>query len=168
MISLAYIGIGSNKGDKYSNISVSECFIEALIGSIFCRSKLYVSDPWGFDCKDTFLNKVIGIQTSIEPERLLKELLDIEKLMGRCREKTPSGYVSRIIDLDILFYNNEIINEKALVIPHPLISQRKFVLLPMCDIAPDFIHPSINLSMLDLLAACKDETKIERLFNAVD
>ena len=125
------------------------------------RSPLYETDPWGFDSDDRFLNLVISIDTAFNPDELLTALQKIEKLLGR--ERTSLAYESRPIDLDILFYNEEIINGPKLTIPHPLIQKRMFVLKPLLDISPDLIHPEFNESIKELEKKCDDKRFVRKL-----
>lgn len=131
------------------------------IGSVQKISPVYETASWGFDGND-FLNAVILVQTHLSAEQVLKALLKIENKLGRNRTKND-GYESRIIDLDIIYFDDAVIASKALQVPHLNLHKRKFVLQPLCDIAPDFAHPSTNQTSIEMLNSCEDETKIHKM-----
>jgi len=160
----SYILQGSNIGNRLEILEKSKNIIAQNIGLVEKESLLYESEPWGFDCNNWFLNRVLQIKTDLSPQLLLKKLLQIEIQLGRVRNTAEKTYSSRSIDLDILYFNLDIINEKDLEIPHPKIHLRKFTLLPLCDIAPNFVHPILLLSNLKLLENCNDQTQV-RIFN---
>lgn len=147
--STAYIGIGSNKGNREEYLEKACFLINETAGSIIKRSKIYETEPWGFVCEDKFLNMAVSIQTELTPYRLLNELMKIETVLGRTR--TEEGYASRTLDLDLLLYDDMIIKDSELTIPHPLMHKRRFVLEPLCDICPDKIHPVLQKSIRELL-----------------
>ena len=147
-----FLGIGTNLGDKKKNIELAFDKIEGQIGNITSISALYLSKPQGFDSENLFVNCAIHIQTPLKPTEVLSETQSIEKDMGRKDKSEDIGYADRIIDIDILFYNNLIINNSStLIIPHPHIQERDFVLKPLSEIAPDLIHPIFNKSIEELL-----------------
>ena len=127
-----YLGIGSNIGNREGNLNNAIARIEELILSPVISSSIYETEPWGFKSSDSFLNVVVKINTTINPSVLIKELLAIEKDLGRVR--TDIKFSSRVIDIDILIYNCRVIVQKGLVIPHPGMHERRFVLVPMCEI----------------------------------
>lgn len=146
----AYIGIGSNLGDPENNC------LEAVdrIGRIpSCKvtrvSRMYRTEPVGVNGQEWYLNCVAEISSGISAKRLMERLLAIEKDMGRVRE--GGRWQARIIDLDILMFGMELIHEDNLTVPHPLMHRRRFVIVPMVDLAPDLIHPSLGKSMSELL-----------------
>ena len=153
-----YIGIGSNIGNKKEN------FLEALSRvaklpdtKIVKESSLYESEPIG-DAKEWYVNGAIEIETKFKPDMLLKKFKNIERAMGRKKVKKRWG--ARIIDLDILLYDAAIVKKKNLRIPHPEMSSRKFVLLPLGEIAPQVIHPELGVTISELLINVKDNKKI--------
>ena len=152
--------LGSNIGDREIALEEAKSMIDNRIGKLLISSSLFESEPWGFKHKNYFLNQVIVIHTSLPPHDLLNELLIIEKIMGRKREE--SGYSARIIDLDILFYNNLIISGEFLKIPHPRLHERRFTLLPLNEILPDYIHPVLGKPISSLLNECEDTLIVKK------
>ena len=140
----------------------ARCEINKRAGEIIRSSSIYETEPWGFDDQTSFLNQVLIIDTFLEPHELLDILLRIESELGRKRKSDE--YESRLIDIDILFYDNLKINERDLIIPHPRIEERMFVLKPLMEIAPGMIHPVTGLSIKHLYEKCQDKLSV-RLFN---
>jgi len=155
----AYISLGSNKGDKFKNLQDAINAIHLNIDNISIISKVYTSPAFGFQ-GDDFFNACLILETSYKSQELLKELLKIEKSLGRIRTKKKE-YQARIIDLDIIFFEDEIVDSKTLQIPHPEMLKRKFVLQPLCDIAPNIQHPMFKKEVSKLLDECKDESVLE-------
>lgn len=154
-----YIALGSNKGLKLQNLQSAVDAIFKTVGTIEKISKVYNTPAFGFEGED-FHNACITVNTELKPKKLLKYLLKIEKDLGRMKSSSE-GYESREIDLDILFYEDEIVEQKSLVIPHPEIHHRRFVLEPLMDIAKDVAHPKLNKTVSELLGECSDNSKIE-------
>ena len=158
----AFIGIGSNLGDRKANYREACDKIGALAKTrIVKASSLYESEPHG-DATTWFVNAVIEIETEFQPEQLLKQLQGIETVMGRKRVKGKK-WGSRIIDLDILFFDKEVVGKRTLKIPHPEVQNRRFVLIPLSELAPQLIHPKLNLSVNELLNGLKDAKKVHLL-----
>ncbi len=134
-----YLGLGSNLGNREHNIKKAYAGIEEHIGNIVKSSSVYETEPWGFMARNAFLNTVSEVETKLTPSGLLDAILMIETLLGRIREEVQ--YSSRVIDIDILLYDDLIVDEVNLKIPHPHLHKRMFVLVPFCEIAPDAIHP---------------------------
>jgi 2-amino-4-hydroxy-6-hydroxymethyldihydropteridine diphosphokinase len=153
------LSLGSNIGDRRHSISIASGNINDAIGKIISSSSFYETEPWGFNDENFFLNQCIMIETTLTPENILKKLLSIEEKMGRARE--GKGYTSRIIDLDILFYDDMILETPQLIIPHPLLHKRCFVLMPLAEIAPEMIHPVLKKTIHQLLRECDDKMKVE-------
>jgi len=151
-MSFAYIGIGSNLGDREFNCKQAIGLLRQKGTTVSKESSLYETKPWGVRDQPLFLNMAIEVETDLKPFELLRTLKDIEKKMGR--EETFL-WGPRIIDLDILLYDNNIVDEKGLRIPHPHMQDREFVLRPLCEIAGDVIHPSLLLSIEELLQRLK-------------
>ena len=155
-----FVLLGSNLGDREHLVNQACNMIGERCGEIVAKSRLYESEPWGFKSEHWFLNQVVKIETSLSPDALMQTLLEIEKELGRDRITPHKGYVSRPIDLDILYFGNEIIDTQMVVVPHPRLHQRRFTLLPLCDVAPDFVHPVMNKTNLQLLDECQDAGKV--------
>lgn len=156
---LAYISLGSNKGDAVKNLQLAIDAIHYKIGYIKSISRVYKTKAWGFEADD-FNNACILVETHLGAKKLLKALLDIEKEMGRQRSNTE-GYQSRIIDLDILFFNNDMMELPNLTVPHPHLHQRKFVLVPLMDVNAELYHPVFAKDVATLLNECKDNLDVD-------
>jgi len=156
-----YFSLGSNLGDRKIALEKAIFYVEKHIGKIIKISSIFESEPWGVDYKEKYLNQVLLCQTMLSPESVLNEILKIEKLIGR--KKREVKYESRIIDIDILFYDDQCINTKTLIVPHPLLHKRKFVLVPLNEINNKFIHPVFKKSIKQLLDECTDKLLLEKL-----
>ena len=159
MLKKVFLGIGANLGDRESNLKEALSMIEESIGTIVVSSSVYETEPWGFQSENEFLNMVIQVQTDLGPSGLLGRILMIEAHLGRIRDE--GQYSSRIIDIDILLYDDEVIDKISLKIPHPRIPERKFVLVPLCEIVPDLVHPVLKKSLTSLLHQCQDSAKVK-------
>ncbi len=160
-MSFVYLGLGSNMGDRFKNLNDALLMIEERLGNIVKESGIYKTEPWGFVTENFFLNMAVCLSAEADPFDILKDVMMIEKSLGRTRK--GAGYSSRTIDIDILFIDGVIIDHPDLVIPHPLIAERMFVLKPLMDIAPGFIHPLLNISISDLTLECKDNLEVVRI-----
>ena len=149
-----YFLLGSNMGGRMQNLQNAASHMNKRGIRIVNSSAFYESAPWGNEDQPAFINQVIQVETNLSPKALLKEALDIEHEMGRDRDGVLWG--PRLIDLDLLFYNDEIIKAPGLNVPHPEIQFRRFTLEPFCEIAPDFIHPVSGKTLLQLKRLCKD------------
>ena len=157
-----YIGIGSNLGDRKANCQEARTRLGELENTrVVAASSYYESEPHG-DAKTWFVNAVVQLETDFNPPDLLKQTKKIEDAMGRKRVK-GKRWGSRVIDLDILLFNNEILNKRNLKLPHPRLAERRFVLAPLAELAPQLIHPSLNLSVSELLATVKDNKRIHMM-----
>ena len=155
-----FLHTGSNLGDKGQNLATARVKIEANIGRIKKASKVYLTKAWGITDQPDFLNQALEVETRLSPLELLNTIIQIEQEMGRKRE---IKWGERLIDIDILFYNNEIIDLPQLIIPHPYLHYRNFVLIPMLEIAPDLNHPILNQSIAELTSSSNDELIVEAL-----
>ncbi|HUE39635.1 MAG TPA: 2-amino-4-hydroxy-6-hydroxymethyldihydropteridine diphosphokinase [Candidatus Binatia bacterium] len=154
-----FIGLGSNLGDRRANIADALERIRKLPDTrIVKESSLYESEPHG-DAKTWFVNGVIEIETDLTPDNLLKKLKVVESAMGRKRVK-GKRWGSRIIDLDVLFFGSLVLRKRTLKVPHPEVQNRRFVLLPLSELAPQLIHPVLQVTVSDLLASAKDTKKV--------
>jgi deoxyguanosine kinase len=154
---VVYLSLGSNLGDKKQNLQLAIDLIHQWVATVVKVSSIYQSDAWGFEGFN-FYNCNLKIHTFHSPTILFNKLKKIELQMGRNHEKTDN-YQNRIIDIDILFYDNEIIDNKYLIIPHPKLHERNFVLLPMKELDKDFNHPNLKLTISELLKNSKDTVK---------
>lgn len=153
-----FLGIGTNLGEREDNLRRALQMIEEKIGAIFALSQVYETEPWGFETENLFLNMAVIAETKLSPSGLLGRILMTEAVLGRLREGRK--YCSRLIDIDILFYDDQVIDLPELKIPHPRIPDRRFTLVPLCDLFPDFVHPVLKKTLAQLLKECKDKGKI--------
>ena len=152
----------TEKSKKYlSDILMAIELIEEHVGLITLVSSIYETEPWGFRSETSFLNMAVKVETKLSPSGLLGRILMIEAMMGRLRE--GKGYKSRIIDIDILLFGSRIVDNKVLVIPHPRIHDRRFVLVPLAEIGGEIIHPVLKKSILELLTECNDNSNVKRI-----
>ncbi len=149
-MAIVYLSLGSNKGDRIGYVQQATSLLAAVDGiNIIRASAFYETEPWNMTSDTWFVNAVIEIKTILSPVDLLNECHRIEKQLGREREK-EDAYDDRTIDIDILFYNKDIINDSNLVIPHKYVHLRAFTLVPLLELAPDFVHPVLNKTISEL------------------
>lgn len=160
MTRFSFILLGSNMGDREVVLDNAIKEIEKRCGRIVNKSSLYESEPWGFDTDLYFLNQAIAVETELEPHDLLKELLTIEAELGRRRNENYIGYESRPIDLDIIYIDDMINEDEDLILPHPRMHLRRFVLVPLSEISPDFVHPILRERNSTLLDRCEDQSEV--------
>ncbi|MHC1775768.1 MAG: 2-amino-4-hydroxy-6-hydroxymethyldihydropteridine diphosphokinase [Lentimicrobium sp.] len=153
-----YLLLGSNLGDRFLNIAKATGFISVEIGLVKAASGLYETEPWGNVNQGKFLNQILKLSSKEDPELVLQKILSIELKMGRKRNKEQNS--ARIIDIDILFYGGLVFESAMLSIPHPRIQLRRFVLVPLNEIAPGLIHPVSGKSMQQLLRCCPDKLEV--------
>src|SRR5512143_1931507 len=147
-MSIVYLALGSNLGDRPANLRAAREALGPEV-QILAESDIYETPPWGYTEQPAFLNMALKVETALTPRALLKNLKEIEARLGR---EASFRYGPRKIDLDILFYGDLILNDEALVIPHPRLHERAFVLVPLADVAADFIHPVLHQTVKDMLA----------------
>ncbi len=155
-----YLLIGGNEGNRFLHMQQVRANIEHICGAIEQVSSVYQTAPWGKSDQPDFLNQALLIDSSLLPHELLNAILSIEKKMGRIRTVKNAA---RIIDVDILFYNREIISEPDLKIPHPRIAERRFVLAPLNDIAPEYVHPVLGKTVQMLFRECTDTLAVKKI-----
>lgn len=147
-----YFSLGTNLGDKEQNLRMAVQHIEERIGKVISLSAFYVTAPWGFDSDNSFLNAAVAVETDLEPLALLDITQDIEKQLGRTLKSAGGVYQDRMIDIDLLLYGDLIYKDERLTLPHPLMQERSFVMNPLAEIAPDLIHPVLDITMVQILA----------------
>ena len=161
----AFLLLGSNMGDKANLLQQARELLNEQAGTIVQQSSLYESEPWGFVSPDWFVNQALKIETDLAPLQLLAVTQQIEKTLGRKQKSTTENYSSRTIDIDILLYDNTTIHLPELIIPHAQLHERRFALIPLCEIAATIIHPNFQQSILELLAQCKDKGIVDLIKN---
>jgi 2-amino-4-hydroxy-6-hydroxymethyldihydropteridine diphosphokinase len=158
-MNISYLLIGGNQGDRPAMLAAARDHIKAAGGDIRLTSAIYETAAWGKTDQPDFLNQALEVATYRDAPAWLLTLLDIEQQIGRRREEK---YGPRIIDIDILFFNNSIIHEPRLIIPHPEIQNRRFALTPLEEIAPFLIHPVLHKPIRQLLAECSDPLAVKK------
>lgn len=165
--------IGGNQGDRVSLLMQAIIEIASRIGTVSAASSLYETEPWGFEAEQNFLNQALVVDTDLAAEEVLQRALEIEKDLGRVRSEPSDiqnskfiihNYTSRPMDIDLIFYNNDIVDTPALQLPHPRMHLRRFVLQPLAQIMPDKIHPKFRKTIGQLLAECTDEGVVKEYF----
>ncbi len=152
-----YLLLGSNLGEREELLQKAQGEIAVQVGKIVQESSIYETDPWGNLEQPTFLNQVVVVETTLHPIDVLATILKVEKSLGRERIK---NWGERLIDIDILYYADVIIQMQDLVIPHLYLHERRFTLAPLAEIAPDYIHPKLKQSNKELLENCLDDGKV--------
>lgn len=159
-MNIAYLLTGGNMGNREENLAQARTLLEAQCGSIIAASSLYETAAWGNTDQPAFLNQALALQTALNARQLIRRILKIEKSMGRIREEK---YGPRIIDIDILLFNQEKHNYHFLKLPHPEMQNRRFALLPLTEIAANVIHPVFNKTIATLLEECRDELPVTKI-----
>ena len=155
-----FLLLGSNLGDRGEYLQKAINLIETELGAVVQKSSVYETEAWGKTDEPNYLNQVIQVNTALSARLVLEKVLLIETKMGRVREEK---WGSRIIDIDILFYGQDIINEPGLIVPHPELHNRKFTLEPLNEIAPDLLHPVLKKSIFELKSKLKDNLIVKKL-----
>ena len=148
-MAIAYLGLGTNIGNKRRNMITAAALLAERVGDVLALSGFYETEPWGFESENFFLNAAVKLKTSFSPLELLQITQQIEKELGRA-EKSNGVYHDRIIDIDILLYDDEVLQTPELTLPHPLMLERKFVMDPLAEIAPFDVHPVLKERIIDL------------------
>lgn len=159
-MNLAYILTGGNLGNREENLRRARVAIEEKCGSISQVSALYETEAWGLKDQGPFLNQALELRTGLGAKDLLEELLSIELSLGRVRDVK---YGPRLIDIDIIFFNHEVIEVPGLIVPHPQLHLRRFALEALAEIAPAYMHPVFNKPVSQLLAECTDTLAVNKL-----
>lgn len=157
---MSFLQLGSNLGNRADNLARSIELISTFVGDVVKKSCIYETAPWGVEKQPNYLNQVVQIETDLDPEDLLMTTQQIEDKMGR---EDKGELQPRIIDIDILYFDSQIVNLKDLVIPHPQIPFRRFTLVPLVEIAPTYIHPILKKSNTDLLNVCTDQLAVSKI-----
>jgi len=155
-----YLLLGSNMGERQRFLNEAARLLQERAGTILKRSSIYETEPWGHTNKNNFLNQVLLVETSLNPYELLKVIKAIETKLGRIRK--TQQYSPRCIDIDILFYKNEVYFSDDLVIPHPRLHDRMFTLVPLNEIAPDYLHPIVKKTIRKLVNLCTDKLMVKK------
>ena len=155
----AYLLIGGNLGNRKENLSKAVSLINEQCGPLTRSSSIYETEAWGNTDQPSFLNQALEISTSLNARQLIRKVLKIEEVMGRVRKEKLGP---RIIDIDILLFNDEVINEEGLIVPHPQMQNRRFVLEPLNEIAADMMHPVLHKNISQLLAECTDKLAVQK------
>lgn len=157
----AYLLLGTNLGDRDEHLRWAVEQIASQIGPVLMCSSIYTTEPWNMDDSPWFLNQVVKIETKLSAADLLRHSKAIESQRGRkAPRQAPERYLSRILDIDLLYMNRDVIEEERLIVPHPRLHLRRFTLLPLCEIAPDFIHPVLKQDHNALLSDCPDTSQV--------
>lgn len=156
-----YLSLGGNQGDVCHHIDSAIQKINNKVGHVVSVSSYYETEPWGFEAETNFVNCVLKVSTSLSAKEVLKEVLEIEALLGRRR--VGKGYASRPMDIDLIDFDGMIMEDIDLILPHPRMHQRNFVLMPLKDVAPDWVHPRLNKGMDELIGECVDEGEIKKM-----
>ncbi len=158
-VSKAWLLTGGNLGDRNENLSLARDWISRECGTIILASPVYETSAWGKTGQPAYFNQALEIETRLSAKQLMQVILNIEKKMGRIRNEK---YGPRLIDIDILFFNEEIHHAPSLELPHPELPNRRFVLVPLADIAPAYIHPVLHKTVSELLKDCKDAGSVHK------
>lgn len=157
----AFLCLGGNMGDRLANLNLTKALIAEERLVIIAQSNIYETKAWGSENSPDYYNQCIKISTHLKAAELIKLLLDIERKLGRVRNGSKNE--PRTVDIDVLFYNQEILNTDLLILPHPRLHLRQFVLKPLCEIAPDHIHPVLGKTISQLLLSCTDTLSAEKI-----
>ena len=157
-----YLLLGSNLGNSKQLFEQAIQMLEQNVGMLSKYSSLYQSPPWGFEHENNFINQALSINTTLSPLEVLDQCLSVEQLLGRKR-MVSDQYQARTIDIDILLFNSECVEDERLTIPHTHLHHRRFALLPLSEIADSQIHPKLNSTIGQLLYSCTDNSKVSKL-----
>lgn len=145
-----YLGLGTNLGDKEQHLRDAVAKIEERIGEVISLSAFYATAPWGFSSDNAFLNAVVCVESGLLPLEVLSETQAIERELGRTAKSVGGAYADRVIDIDLLLYADTVLTIEGLTLPHPLMAERRFVMEPLTEIAPEVVHPILGQTMKEL------------------
>lgn len=154
-MAIVYLGLGTNIGNRRGNLVKAAALLAERVGDILALSGFMETEPWGFDSENLFLNAAIKMETPLTPDELLSATQAIEREMGR-EKKSDGSYHDRVIDIDILLYDNRVIEQPGLIVPHPLMQERLFVMAPLAEIAPFERHPLLGQTFMELADSLRD------------
>ena len=155
---MVYLGLGTNLGDKEQNLRMSIKKIEERIGNVVSLSAFYATAPWGFSSENSFLNAAVCVETTLLPLQVLEETQRIERELGRTEKSVNGLYADRLIDIDLLLYDDRVMDAEGLILPHPLMTERRFVMEPLSEIAPDVVHPVLHKTMKErFISSCSPQ-----------
>lgn len=154
-MAIVYLGLGTNIGNRRGNLVKAAALLAERVGDILALSGFMETEPWGFDSENLFLNAAIKMETPLTPDELLSATQAIEREMGR-EKKSDGTYHDRVIDIDILLYDNRVIEHPGLIVPHPLMQERLFVMAPLAEIAPFKRHPLLGRTFMELADSLRD------------
>ena len=163
---MIYLSLGSNLGNRKDQLSGARELIGNYVGRVVKQSRLFESPPWGYESKNRYINCCLAVETGLDAFRVMEELLSVEHTLGRpvrgdMHASSPEHkYADRLIDIDLLLYGDLVMDHPGLKVPHPRMGERKFVLLPLAEIAPDVIHPLKKMTVLEMLDRCPDPSKV--------
>ena len=157
-----YLSLGTNIGNKEKQMNEAIERIETQIGDVVSRSTFYITEPWGFESENSFLNAAVKIETELSADEVLKETQNIEREMGRMEKSEEGKYKDRIIDIDILMYGTSIIDSPNLTIPHKFMKERRFVLEPLAEIASEVVIPGTDISVSKALNLLINKAKVDQ------
>ena len=154
-MAIVYLGLGTNIGNRRGNLVKAAALLAEWVGDILALSGFMETEPWGFESENLFLNAAIKMETPLTPDELLSATQAIEREMGR-EKKSDGSYHDRVIDIDILLYDNRVIEQLGLIVPHPLMQERLFVMAPLAEIAPFERHPLLGRTFMELADSLRD------------
>lgn len=154
-MAIVYLGLGTNIGNRRGNLVKAAALLAERVGDILALSGFMETEPWGFESENLFLNAAIKMETPLTPDELLSATQAIEREMGR-EKKSDGSYHDRVIDIDILLYDNRVIEHPGLIVPHPLMQERLFVMAPLAEIAPFERHPLLGRTFMELADSLRD------------
>ena len=162
-MAIVFFSLGSNQGDRLESLVSATKLIDYEVGKLLDFSEVVETEPWGFKSETSFYNQILVVETILSADQVLKTVLEIEKKLGRVRQN--ARYSSRSIDIDILFYDDKVIEEDELKVPHPLLHKRRFILQPLFSVAPNLEHPILKETITGLLAKTDDKSPINIAFD---